>query len=108
MKILIHPTHARTTRVAMIVCLAITVVALVAAFFVDFAASQILLAVAMVAFIIFMLLAFLRAQVCRCPQCGAWLFRQVNVDTDTHPRWFICKHCKVIWNSRVVLAIGGD
>lgn len=51
----------------------------------------------------FLLLAVIRAQMCRCPTCRGWLFTQVKVDTDTESRRFVCKACKVIWDTKIAL-----
>lgn len=108
MNTMIHPTHAKVTRMAMLACLMVTVVGFIAAFFVEYAISQLCIGIAMVGGALFLLLAAVRAKVCRCPQCKSWLFRQVKVDTDTEPRVFVCSTCNVAWNSEVVLSFGGD
>jgi hypothetical protein len=92
----------------MLACLLMTGAAFTVAFHVDYAISQVFIGLAMAGGALTMLLALLRAQMCRCPQCKSWLFRQLKVDTDTEPRLFVCNRCSITWNSQVILTFGGD
>lgn len=70
MEVMIHPTHARTTRIAMIIAVGIALVALAATFYV---ADETGVGAGMLGFVAFLLVFISRAYVCRCPQCKPWL-----------------------------------
>lgn len=78
MEVMIHPTHARTTRIAMIIAVGIALVALAATFYVadetdQSSADLLCVGTGMLGFVAFLLVFISRAYVCRCPQCKPWL-----------------------------------
>lgn len=112
MKTMLHPTHARTSRGVVGAFLACAALAFMAVFyFTDRSGTSAADIYGVSAFIGFgaaaMLVGLVRAFVCKCPGCGAWLTEQTEPDTDYASRKFACRACNVNWDTKVRLSIGG-
>ncbi|MEC5385220.1 hypothetical protein VVD49_05765 [Uliginosibacterium sp. H3] len=112
MKLLPHPSHARTTLKAILALFGLDAVVLCAGlYFGDGSRESTTDLFFAVAFIVLGLMAMallvLRAYLCRCPQCGVWLSYQPKPVNPEAPRKFVCKFCRVVWDSKVRMTLGG-
>jgi len=112
MKREVHPSHAKITKLALIIIALVVFTSWGLGFYVQEKLSNqqlvnILVLICIGFFAIFLLIFVLRAYICKCPVCKTWLFKQEKVE-DGESRKFICHSCNTIWDSKVKLIIGGD
>jgi len=113
MQIKTHPTHALKTRRIIYGLLILVVVSFGVTYFAQENLSNQTIVnysvvVGLVSMISMLITALMRALMCRCPVCKAWLVKQVKVEIDTDTRKFICKKCNTIWDSKVQLTYGSN
>ena len=113
MQVKTHPTHAlKTKRIIYGLLISVVVSFGVTLYAQEKLSNQIIVnystAVGLFSLVSMLLIVLLRALVCRCPVCKAWLTKQVKVDIDTEARKFVCEKCKIIWDSKVKLTYGSN
>jgi hypothetical protein len=112
-EIKIHPTHARNTKKIMVGL----GIAAIFSWAIGMAIGQndqnpeivnILSFIVVTSGFGIIIIASLRAFLIQCPTCKKLLTKQVPVNKSNETRRFCCKHCNVIWDSKVQYEFGGD
>lgn len=99
-----HPSHAKTTRVAMLVLALISVAPFVAAFYAarvlnDSNLETIFSILFMVVLASIMLIGALQDYISKCTECKSWIVRQEKTYSDEKTIKFVCSKCGIIWDS---------
>lgn len=107
-----HPTHARSTRLTMLVLLAITAASWMAAYYAqeslqDQALVNVSVPVTMAAGALLMACGVARDLLCRCPQCRRWLRSRGRASTGG-TRVFTCTACGIDWDAKVQVSSAGE
>jgi transposase-like protein len=97
-----HQSHAKTTRVLIVLFFLVALIPFSASFYAAKVLNNqhlvdIFVLSFMVLFAFTMLVAILRTVTCQCPACKSWLFTKQKDETVK----FVCKKCNVVWDSKI-------
>ena len=107
-----HPTHARHTRLVMLVLFAIAATSWMAGYYAQESLDDRFLVnasglVYMTAFALLMACMMARDRLCRCPQCKRWLRSRGRASTGG-TRIFSCTACGIDWDAKVQVSGAGE
>lgn len=107
-----HPTHARSTRLIMLVLFAIAATSWMAGYYAQESLNDRFLV--KVSVLVFMTAGALllasgtaRDKLCRCPQCKRWL-RSRGQASERGTRIFTCVACRIDWDANVQVIGAGE
>ena len=107
-----HPTHARYTRLVMVLFFAIAAISWIAAYYAqESLRDQFLVNVSILIFMIsgtsLLLTLFARDQLARCPECKHWLRSRGEISKGG-TRIVTCVRCGINWDTKVKVSDAGE
>ena len=106
MKVEIHPSHAKTTRLILFASILLSAILFGAGFYAadklaDSELETLFTALIMISLGLIGLIANLRLNVGRCPECKSWIFRLRLADDVTETAKLYCKTCSILWDTGI-------
>jgi hypothetical protein len=106
MKVQIHPSHARTSRLILFASILLSAIPFGAAFYAadklhDSELETLFSVLFMISLGIIGLIAILRLKVGRCPECKSWISRLRLADDETETAKLYCKTCSILWDTGI-------